>query len=141
MTTTMTSLPLFHLFHNACQRADQIFASFDAGLTPRQFIVLAAVAGKDGISQTEITRLTGTDRSTMTQLLAFLQTRKYVTRRRPKRDARRYAVSITCAGNDALAAARTAALATDAALLSNLDVSQRTQLFSTLETILKHEGT
>lgn len=132
--------PEFHLIHKVGQRADQLFARYHSDLTPRQFVILAALESKGGISQTEITRLTGIDRSTMTELLVRLQKRKYLRRRRVKDDARAYAVSLTPAGQDVLAAARSAALATDEALLSCLTAAQRSQLSQILQSILDAES-
>jgi DNA-binding MarR family transcriptional regulator len=131
--------PNFHLIHRVGQRADQLFAQFYRGLTPRQFIILAALAGGDGLSQTELSRLTGIDRSTMTELLLRLQKRKYLTRRRVKGDARTYAVRLTTEGRAVLGEARSAAHATDEALLSGLTDQQRLHLAQSLESILKRE--
>ena len=133
--------PNFHLIHRVGQRADQLFAQYYSGLTPRQFIILAALDGGDGLSQTELSQLTGIDRSTMTELLVRLQTRKYLSRRRVKGDARTYAVSLTPKGRAALGEARRAARATDDALLSRLTDQQRSQLAQSLESIFKRETT
>ena len=69
--------PLFspiHLLHRASQRADGLFArnvrTFD--LTPRQFVVLQAVADKSGLSQTDIMAATGIDRSSTAELVRTL---------------------------------------------------------------------
>jgi DNA-binding MarR family transcriptional regulator len=54
-----------HLLHRASQRADGLFARQvrPSDLTPRQFVVLQAVADKSGLSQTDIMAVTGIDRS------------------------------------------------------------------------------
>jgi len=53
-----------HLLHRASQRADGLFARnvHTTGLTPRQFVVLQAVADNNGLSQTDIMAATVIDR-------------------------------------------------------------------------------
>jgi DNA-binding MarR family transcriptional regulator len=136
----MSSSPLFpefHLIHKAGRRADQLFARYHSDLTPRQFIILAALDGKGGMSQTDISRATGIDRSTMTELLRRLQRQKFVSRRRLRDDARTYSVRVTAAGVDALASARHAARRTDETLLGCLTGAQRSQLIQALQIIVE----
>ena len=129
--------PEFHLIHRAAQRADQVFSGHYSEVTPRQFLILVALEKKQGIRQTELTHLTGIDRSTMTDLIKRLAKRKFIARRRAKADARAYAVTLTPAGRHVLEDASTAAAATDAALFSSLTASQRSQLLDMLDTIVK----
>ena len=59
-------LSVLHLLHRAGQRADGLFARHAGiALTPRQFIILQAVAEGDGLSQTDIMAATGIDRSSI----------------------------------------------------------------------------
>jgi DNA-binding MarR family transcriptional regulator len=128
--------PDFHLIHRAAQRADQVFSTRHSEVTPRQFLILVALAKKQGMRQTELTHLTSIDRSTMTGLIQRLVKRKFIIRRRAQDDARAYAVRLTSAGRHALEDASKAAAATDTALFSGLTASQRSQLLATLDTIV-----
>lgn len=98
---------LLHLLHRASQIADDLFANQQelSGLTSRQFIVLAAIKGRDGISQTDITASTGIDRSTLTDLVGRLHARQLVARNRSRLDARTYEVRLTAEGEALLEAA------------------------------------
>ncbi len=98
---------LLHLLHRASQIADDLFANQAefGGLTSRQFIVLAAIKGTDGISQTDITTSTGIDRSTLTDLIGRLNAKGLVARKRSLADARSYEVRLTEEGEALLDAA------------------------------------
>jgi hypothetical protein len=62
-----------HLLHRASQRADSLFSGHAGNsLTPRQFVVLQAVAEADGLSQTGIMAATGIDRSSTADLVRRL---------------------------------------------------------------------
>jgi DNA-binding MarR family transcriptional regulator len=114
-----------------------VFGGHHSEVTPRQFLILVALNKKQGMRLTDLTRLTGIDRSTMTDLVKRLAKRKYIVRRRAKADARAYAVTLTPAGRQVLADASKAAAATDASLFSNLTASQRSQLLAMLEAIVE----
>lgn len=94
------SSSLLHLLHRASQIADDLFANQAefGSLTSRQFIVLAAIKGTDGISQTDITSATGIDRSTLTDLVGRLHAKGLVERNRSRADARSYEVRLTAEG-------------------------------------------
>ncbi|HEY9218246.1 MAG TPA: helix-turn-helix domain-containing protein, partial [Phenylobacterium sp.] len=59
-----------HLLHRAVQLADDLHAEVfgAAGLTQRQYAMLAAVEARPGAAQAEIVQLTGIDRSTLADL-------------------------------------------------------------------------
>ena len=101
------SSSLLHLLHRASQIADDLFENQQQfnGLTSRQFIVLAAIKGTDGISQTDITTATGIDRSTLTDLVGRLQAKGLVARDRSRLDAGSYEVRLTPEGEALLEAA------------------------------------
>ena len=63
-----------HLLHRAGQCADELFASQikESDLTPRQFVVLMAVAGSEEPSQTTLVQKTGIDRSTIADIVRRL---------------------------------------------------------------------
>ena len=126
---TTASSPLqsvLHLLHRAGQRADGLFARHaGTALTPRQFVILQAVAEANGLSQTGIMAATGIDRSSTADLVRRLVTHGWLKRRRTKRDARLYAVRLTPEGNRVLALAIPAAGVTEEVLLSSLSRAQR----------------
>ena len=125
-TTSSPLLSVLHLLHRAGQRADGLFASHaGTGLTPRQFVILQAVAEADGLSQTGIMAATGIDRSSTADLVRRLVTHGWLKRRRTKRDARLYAVRLTPEGRRVLILSMPAARASEEALLSPLPGAQR----------------
>jgi DNA-binding MarR family transcriptional regulator len=113
---------LVHLLHRASQVAESIFAdeAENLKLTPRQFIVLDAIAAHEGTSQTGIVDRTGIDRSTLADIVRRLQSQGLLTRRRTKHDARAYAVKLTAQGETTLKKAREAAQRADERLLTLL---------------------
>src|SRR6185369_1053423 len=116
-----------HLLHRASQRADDLFARQirPSDLTPRQFVVLQAVANKNGLSQTDIMAVTGIDRSTTAELVRTLVTNGLLKRRRTRRDARVYAVRITSSGRQMLEAGMVATRAAEDELLSPVSEKER----------------
>ena len=117
-----------HLLHRASQRADGLFTRQirPSDLTPRQFVVLQAVAHKNGLSQTDIMAVTGIDRSSTAELVRTLVTNGWLKRRRTRRDARVYAVRITSSGRQMLEAGMSATRAAEDELL--LPVSEKERL-------------
>jgi DNA-binding MarR family transcriptional regulator len=93
-----------HLIRRAQQRAVDLYMDEvgEDGLTPRQFAVLVNVYQNDGINQTDLVRLSGIDRSTLTEILRRLAARNLILRRRMERDQRTNILSITPAGIQAL---------------------------------------
>ena len=89
-----------HLLHRALQLALDLYAAEfgGAGLTQRQFAVLAAVADHEGATQTDLVRLTGIDRSTLADMAARMIAKGLLERQRSLSDARANAVSLTEAG-------------------------------------------
>jgi len=127
---------LLHLLHRAGQRADAVFASHaGSALTPLQYIILQAVAGSDGLSQTDIMAATGIDRSSIADLVKRLVTHGWLRRRRTKRDARAYAVRLTPEGRCMLALGIPTARATEEALLSALATTQRPNFIKALAAV------
>jgi DNA-binding MarR family transcriptional regulator len=132
-----------HLLHRASQLADAVFIRHlppDADLTPRQFAVLQAVAAKDGLSQTDIMAATGIDRSSTAALVKRLVKHGCLQRRRPRRDARLYAVKLTPAGRKLLAIGAPAARATHDELLARFSGSERQVFLSVLSAIAANAG-
>jgi DNA-binding MarR family transcriptional regulator len=73
-----------------------------AGLTPRVFEVLKAVAAAGGLSQIEIMAATGIDRSNVASLVAKLVRMRLVSRRKRTSDNRAYAVHVISDGEATL---------------------------------------
>lgn len=127
-----------HLLHRAGQCADEMFAVTvgEAGLTPRQYAVMAAIADSEEPSQTTLVERTGIDRSTMADIVRRLTSRGLVQRRRTRRDARRYAVRLTDKGETALRVAEPAARSTEERLLAALPATQRDAFLRSLARIV-----
>lgn len=116
-----------HLLHRAQQAAADRFSDAvgPAGLTLRQFAVLAAAAESPGLSQTELVRATGVDRSTLAEMVTRMVTRGLLERTRSATDARANAVSVSAEGREALTAAIPQVAAVDAAVMELLPRNRR----------------
>jgi MarR family transcriptional regulator, temperature-dependent positive regulator of motility len=124
-----------HLLHRAAQVADASFMRHGAGLTPRVFEVLKAVAAASGLSQIEIMAATGIDRSSVASLVAKLIRMRLVSRRKRASDNRAYAVHVTSEGEAALRRNVAIADRVDADLLSPLSRKEREGLLRLLRTL------
>ena len=111
-----------HLMHRALQLALDIYAEETGadGLTQRQFAVLEAVSIKAGLTQTELVRMTGIDRSTLADLVARMTTKGLLERERSTLDARAKAVRLSAEGAARLEAARPLVEAADKRILNQL---------------------
>ena len=118
---------LVHLLHQASQAAEEIFAAGQSkdGPTPRQLVVLAAIAQNEGLSQTDIVEHTGVDRSTLADIVRRLKERGFVVRKRTKEDARAYAIKLTKEGQHVLAEATKAALEGEEILATSAGLSAK----------------
>ena len=124
-----------HLLHRAAQVADASFMRHSAGLTPRLFEVLKAVAAADGLSQIEIMAATGIDRSSVASLVARLADMGFLTRRKRSADNRTYAVLLTNDGRAALRRNLAVSARVDAELLSPFSRQEADQLWTLLRTL------
>src|SRR5262245_29800455 len=68
------------------------------GLTADQFVLLTALAGGEGVTQKELVGRTGSDPNTMSEMLARLEAKGLVERRRHAEDGRARSVSLTRRG-------------------------------------------
>ena len=111
-----------HLMHRALQLALDIYAEEAGpdGLTQRQFAVLEAASHKAGLTQTDLVRATGIDRSTLADLVARMTAKGLLQRERSTLDARAKAVRLSAAGQGALDAARPRVEAADKRILALL---------------------
>jgi len=128
-----------HLLHRALQVALDLYAEEfgPGGLTQRQYAVLSAVATQDGLTQTDLVRITGIDRSTLADMAARMITKGLLERQRSASNAPANAVSLTEAGRAALEDAQPKMAAVDARLLKLLSGGKRDALTGLLRDLVK----
>lgn len=116
-----------HLMHRVLQLALDIYSEEAGpdGLTQRQFAVLEAVSQKSGLTQTDLVRATGIDRSTLADLVSRMTTKGLLDRVQSSIDARAKAVSLSAAGQAALDTARPKVEAADKRILALLPKAKR----------------
>jgi DNA-binding MarR family transcriptional regulator len=116
-----------HLMHRALQLALDIYAeeAGPGGLTQRQFAVLEVVSHRSGLTQTDLVRASGIDRSTLADLVARMTTKGLLERERSVIDARAKAVRLSEAGAAALDAARPRVAAADKRIMALLPKGKR----------------
>jgi len=126
-----------HLLHRAQQFAAERFTKAMAGakLTQRQFAVLHATAEAEGLSQTQLVKSTGIDRSTLAELVARMVKNGLLAREKLADDARANAVKLTPSGRDLLNTAMLGAMEADKAILSALPKNKRASFLETLRRI------
>jgi DNA-binding MarR family transcriptional regulator len=123
-----------HLLHRALQRALDLYghtAGPDA-VSQRQYAVLAAVAADEGLTQSQLVRSTGIDRSTLAELVARMISKGLLARERSTADARAKAVRLTDRGREAMEEAAPRAAEADAALMKLLPSGKRSPFLSAL---------
>jgi len=123
-----------HLMHRALQLALDVYTEEAGpdGLTQRQFAVLEAVSAKAGLTQTDLVRATGIDRSTLADLVARMEAKGLVERQRSTLDARAMAVRLTEAGSAALEAMRPRVQSADKRILALLPKGRRETFLTVL---------
>ncbi len=126
-----------HLLHRVLQLALDYHAeaSGPTGLTQRQFTVLAAAGAADGVSQSDLVRATGIDRSTLADLVARMIAKGLLERERSSTDARANTVRLSEAGRIALVEGGRPASRSDARLLDLLPAKKREAFLKTLTTL------
>jgi DNA-binding MarR family transcriptional regulator len=126
-----------HLLHRALQRALDIYAetSGPAAVTQRQYTVLAAVAAREGLTQAELVRATGIDRSTLAELVARMLGKGLIARERSSEDGRANTVSLTDKGRAALQEAEPRAAAADEAILKLVPKAKRVGFMAGLKAL------
>jgi DNA-binding MarR family transcriptional regulator len=126
-----------HLLHRVLQIALDIYnaEAGEGALTQRQYAVLKALDDSDGLSQTDLVRLTGIDRSTLADLVARMLTRNLLKRQRSATDARANLVQLDAAGRQALAEMHPRVLAADEKILSLLSPPKRDSFVKLLRKI------
>jgi DNA-binding MarR family transcriptional regulator len=126
------------LLHRAEQLAAERFAQLvrDA-ITLRQFAVLAAIAETPGLSQSNLVRATGVDRSTLADMLMRMEKRGWIERETSKDDGRAHAVTLAPAGQTILVASISHARAADAAILDLLPKTKARSFLNILSKLSK----
>jgi len=116
-----------HLLHRALQLALDIYAEETGpeAITQRQYAVLSAVSAHEGLTQTDLVRATGIDRSTLADLVARMIGKALLARQRSTADARANIVRLTDEGRMALDAAGPRVSAADARILKLLPARKR----------------
>jgi DNA-binding MarR family transcriptional regulator len=131
-----------HLLHRALQLALDIYAEETGpdAVTQRQYAVLAAVAAQEGLTQTDLVRSTGIDRSTLADLVARMIGKGLLSRQRSTSDARANTVSLTTDGRAALDDASPRVAAADERILRLLPARKRDAFLGVLRDIGQAEG-
>jgi len=123
-----------HLMHRVLQLALDIYSEEAGpdGLTQRQFAVLEAVSQKSGLTQTDLVRATGIDRSTLADLVSRMTTKGLLAREQSSIDARAKTVSLSGPGQAALDAARPKVETADKRIMALLPKGQRESFLAQL---------
>ncbi len=123
-----------HLLRRAQQYGHDLYSKEvgSSGPTPRQFEVLHVVAQNEGLSQTDLVRHTGIDRSTLADMIARMMKKGLLSRKRTKEDARANAVSITASGRRMLKSAESKVNKSDNAVLAVLPKTQQSAFMKAL---------
>ena len=134
MTYNLKTSPS-HLLHRAQQLAANESASTltAAGITLRQFSVLAALSGNDGVSQSDLVNATGIDRSTLADMVARMEKAGLIKRVASKTDKRAKVVSLMSKGKKAYEKALPAVEKADAAIFEALPKTKQAALVSGLK--------
>jgi DNA-binding MarR family transcriptional regulator len=128
---------VLHLLYRATQCASNKFEKEIEAMTPRQFALLAALDGEEGASQAALTRRTGIDRSTISEVAQRVLAKGLVARRRSPKDRRAYTLQLTSKGRQKLIAVRPAIERVDEEILSMIPARQRLALMQGLSGLIE----
>ena len=131
-----------HLLRRSQQRAVDLFVEEvgEDGPTPRQFAVLLSVHQNPGVSQTDLVRMTGIDRSTLTEILRRLGRRGLIRRERQPEDRRTNALHITAEGRTAMEGAMEAVERAQHRILAPIPAAERGAAMRVLERLAGLHG-
>jgi DNA-binding MarR family transcriptional regulator len=126
-----------HLLRRCQQIAVAIFLQecHELGLTPLQFVILSALDHHGALDQARLGGLTALDRTTTGVVLAKLEARGLVARRRSDSDRRANVITCTAAGRAVLRLAEPQVEAAQARILAPLTPAQRVHFLACLERI------
>jgi MarR family transcriptional regulator, temperature-dependent positive regulator of motility len=116
-----------HQMHRALQLALDVYANEVGadGPTQRQFAVLEAVSVQAGLTQTDLVKATGIDRSTLADLVSRMTAKGLLLRERSALDARAMAVRLSPEGQAMLEAAKPRVQAADKRIMALLPKGKR----------------
>lgn len=138
--------PLFDRPGFLARRVHQIHVSLFSELcapfaiTPVQYSLLSALAGREAADQTTLSRIVALDRTTTTGALKRLEARGLVTRGTSATDRRSQSCAITPAGQKMLADMEVAARQAHAATVEMLNPEEQRQLIETMKKIIAVHG-
>lgn len=107
------------------------------GLTPRQFALLLAIYQKPGISQVDLVRQTGIDRSTVAEMVARLIKRGLLVRQRTENDRRTNALGVTQEGERQLRLAEPGVLRAQDRLMDPIPTNRRAEFVAMLQQMIE----
>ena len=130
-----------HLIRRALKRAYDIFVEElgNAGLTPPQFTVMITVYQNPGMNQNDLVRETGSDRSTVAELVSRLVKRGYLTRRRTPRDQRANRVYVSLEGTRVLRDCLPAVVRAEDRIIEPIPVEYRSTIIAGLQRMVDAE--
>ncbi|MEZ5960799.1 MAG: MarR family winged helix-turn-helix transcriptional regulator [Hyphomonadaceae bacterium] len=127
-----------HLLHRVEQLASERFTQLVGDtIKLREFIILAAISEQPGLSQSDLGRITGVDRSTFADTMAKMEARGWIVRTPSTSDGRAYSVLLGQSGGTMLSATGQHARAADAAILDFLTKAKARSFLNTLTKITK----
>jgi DNA-binding MarR family transcriptional regulator len=133
-----------HLLHRVLQIALDIYTTEmgEGALTQRQYAVLKALEGTEGLSQSDLVKITGIDRSTMAELVTRMIAKELLSREKSPTDARANLVMISVSGQAALSDMQPKVVAADEKILALLSPPKRESFVKLLRKIVhtKDEG-
>lgn len=106
------------------------------GIHPRHYAVLLLLSKTGPLSQQEIGRELGIDRTTMVHIIDDLEERGLVVRARDPLDRRKYAVGVTDDAQGVLERASAVLTMTEDRFLAPLDAAERRRLHNLLQKLL-----
>jgi DNA-binding MarR family transcriptional regulator len=112
-------------------------ATHDYGLREGEFTSLATIASNPGISQNEICRVTGIDKTAAVAVIDDLERRGWVTRARAAADRRRYVLHIAPPGQRALEDLVERTREIEDRVLAVLTGTERGRLFAALDKLVE----
>lgn len=128
------------LLHRVLQIALEIYGAEvgESALTHRQYVILKTLAVKDGLSQNDLVRATGIDRSTLAELVTRMVSKGLLLREKSNLDARANLLRLSELGRNALNDAEPKVLAADAKILDLLSAPKRDGFIKLLRKIVEN---
>lgn len=129
-----------HLLRRCQQLAVDLYTAEvgSNGLTPRQFALLLAIYQNSGISQVDLVRQTGIDRSTVAEMVARLIKRGLLVRQRTETDRRTNALAVTSDGEKQLRAAQPGVMRAQDRILDPLPGPKRAEFIALLRQLVEN---